>query len=295
MTADTITKIDRLWLEITGKCNLECVHCYADSGPLGNHGTMTAGDWSGVIDDARKLGASVQLIGGEPTKHPQFSEILGHAIEAGIGVEVYSNLVTISAGMWELFRAPNVSLAFSYYSKDSGPHNALTRRNSHASTRSNAAKAVELGIPIRAGIIDTGGGHADGARADLADLGITTVRVDRIRGVGRAGGNDVSELCGRCGRGVAAVGPDGDVWPCVMSRWLSVGNVRMSPLPEILAGRAMARTVATIPLTGQSCDPECSPASPTGGCAPRGAIGQACDPNTECTPGSPGSECSPRT
>lgn len=276
MTADTLTKIDRLWLEITGKCQLECVHCYADSGPLRDHGTMTAADWFGVINDACALGASVQFIGGEPTKHPQFFEILGHAIDLGIGIEVYSNLVTIPPGVWDLFRAPKVSLAFSYYSKHSGPHDAMTGRSSHAQTRRNAAMAVELGIPIRAGIIDTGGGHVDGARADLAELGITTVRVDRVRGLGRAGGIDVSELCGRCGRGVAAVGPDGDVWPCVMSRWLSVGNVRMSPLPEILAGRAMARAVATIPASG----PEAAQA--------------ICQPHQECSPGTEGSHCTPR-
>jgi hypothetical protein len=162
-----------------------------------------------------------------------------------------------------------VSLAFSYYSKDSGAHNAMTRRSSHAPTRANAAKAVELGIPIRAGIVDTGGGHVEGARADLAELGITTVGVDRVRAVGRAGGKDVSELCGHCGRGVAAVGPDGDVWPCVFSRWLSVGNVRMSPLPAILAGRAMARTVATIPVTKGPCDPGAACAPDAYPCQPK--------------------------
>ena len=33
-----------LWLEITGKCQLECTHCYADSGPKGTHGTMATRD-----------------------------------------------------------------------------------------------------------------------------------------------------------------------------------------------------------------------------------------------------------
>lgn len=27
-----------LWLEITGRCQLACAHCYADSGPTGTHG-----------------------------------------------------------------------------------------------------------------------------------------------------------------------------------------------------------------------------------------------------------------
>ncbi|MGH3779149.1 MAG: radical SAM protein [Pseudonocardiaceae bacterium] len=57
-----------VWLEITGKCQLECVHCYADSGPQGTHGTMTTEDWVVVIGQAAALGTRmIQFIGGEPT------------------------------------------------------------------------------------------------------------------------------------------------------------------------------------------------------------------------------------
>jgi len=171
-----------------------------------------------VVDDAKSLGASmVQFIGGEPTMHPQFPAILRHAVHTGIEVEVYTNLVHVTDEVWELLTAPKVSLAFSYYSKDAMQHNAVTMRNSHSATRRNAAKAASLRIPIRAGVIDTGAGQVDGAKEDLRTLGITKIGVDRIRAVGRGGGNDVSELCGRCGQGVAAVSPDGKVWPCVLA------------------------------------------------------------------------------
>jgi MoaA/NifB/PqqE/SkfB family radical SAM enzyme len=150
-------------------------------------------------------------------------------------------------------------------------------RSSHSATRRNAVKAVSLGIPIRAGVIDTGAGQVDGAKEDLRALGITRIGVDRVRAVGRGGGNDISELCGRCGQGVAAIGPDGEVWPCVFSRWMPVGNVLTSSLAEILAGRAMAEAVALIPNgRRRSCGPDC-------------------DPNTACSPGSPPSSCDPRT
>jgi MoaA/NifB/PqqE/SkfB family radical SAM enzyme len=88
----------------------------------------------------------------------------------------------------------------------------------------------------------------------------------------------VAELCGRCGRGVAAISPDGDVWPCVFSRWIPVGNVLTSPLAEILAGQAMADAVASIPNGRQA---ECEP--------------DLCEPDIMCTPGSPPSSCAPRT
>ncbi len=57
-----------LELEITGFCQLKCVHCYAESGPHGGHGTMTAEDWEKVIDQAAEIGIRmIQFIGGEPT------------------------------------------------------------------------------------------------------------------------------------------------------------------------------------------------------------------------------------
>ncbi len=267
-------RLQRIWAELTGNCQLACIHCYADSGPSGSHGKMTAKDWMNVVDDAKSLGASmVQFIGGEPTMHPQFPAILRHAIRTGIEVEVYTNLVHVTDEVWELLTAPEVSLAFSYYSQDAARHNAVTLRGSHSATRRNAAKAVSLRIPIRGGVIDTGAGQADGAKDDLRAMGITRIGVDRIRAVGRGGGNDISELCGRCGKGVAAVSPDGEVWPCVFSRWMPVGNVLTSSLADILAGRAMADAVASIP---------------NGRRAP-------CDPDAQCSPGSPPSSCGPRT
>jgi MoaA/NifB/PqqE/SkfB family radical SAM enzyme len=267
-------RVQRIWAELTGNCQLACIHCYADSGPSGSHGRMTAGNWMDVVDDAKSLGASmVQFIGGEPTMHPQFPAILRHAVRTGIEIEVYTNLVHVTNEVWDLLTAPNVSLAFSYYSRDTAQHNAVTMRNSHSATRRNAARAVSLGIPIRAGVIDTGAGQVDGAKEDLRALGITRMGVDRIRAVGRGGGNDMSELCGRCGQGVAAVSPDGEVWPCVFSRWMPVGNVLINSLAEIMAGRAMADAVASIP-DGRRGD---------------------CEPDAQCSPGSPPSSCQPRT
>jgi MoaA/NifB/PqqE/SkfB family radical SAM enzyme len=229
-----------------------------------------------VVDDAQALGVGmVQFIGGEPTMHPQFPTILRHALGPGIEVEVYSNLVHITDEVWELLRAPGASLAFSYYSDNPEQHNAVTLRPSHAATRRNVAKAVGFGIPIRAGVIDAGTGQVPSAEADLRALGVTRIAVDRIRAVGRGGGgtNDPGELCGRCGKGVAAIGPDGDVWPCIFSRWMNVGNVLTAPLSQILTGAAMAEALAHIPAQRA----------------------RACDPETECQPGSPPSSCQPRS
>lgn len=286
MIRQTALKTDFLWLEITGRCQLECAHCYAESGPAGAHGAMTAQDWLSVIDQAADLGVSmIQLIGGEPTMHPQFADLLAHAVSRRLAIEVYTNLVRVRNSWWDLFACPQVSLATSYYSDAPGEHDAVTRRpGSHARTRANIAEAVRRGIPLRAGIIATGDGRAaEQARAELTALGITSIGTDHVRQVGRAGQSDgpgVSQLCGNCGRGVAAVSPTGEVWPCVFARWMPAGNVLHARLSDILSGPLMAQVVAqiaardTVPDGTSMCIPRaCNPSRP---CAP--------DSNDGCRP-----------
>lgn len=270
-----MTTVDLLELEITGFCQLACRHCYADAGAHGTHGTMTPGDWRSVVDQAAALGVDrVQLIGGEPTLHPDFAELLCYALDAGRRVEVFSNLVQVTDAWWELFAHPNVSLATSYYSDQASGHEQVTgRRGSHARTRANIAEAVRRQIPIRVGIIDMlDGQRVEQAGADLEALGVTNVGTDRLRGVGRGTQTtpDVSQLCGLCGRGKAAISPDGDVWPCVLARWMHAGNVRRQPLADILSAPTMREHVAAIPDHGSTrCKPD---------------DGEVCNP-TFCRPG----------
>ncbi|HEY8201932.1 MAG TPA: radical SAM protein, partial [Actinomycetota bacterium] len=115
------------WLEITGRCQLRCVHCYADSGPTGSHGTMSVRDWQRVIDDVTTVGArSIQFIGGEPTTHPSFVQLVEHASLTGLEVEIFSNLLDIRPEWWDLFSRRGVTLATSYYSDQSAEHEEIT-------------------------------------------------------------------------------------------------------------------------------------------------------------------------
>jgi MoaA/NifB/PqqE/SkfB family radical SAM enzyme len=104
-----VSDVSFIWLEVTGRCQLECQHCYAASGPSGTHGSMTSADWRRVIDEAAGLGVGmVQFIGGEPTLHPDLPELLDHALAGGLAVEVFSNLVHVTPSLWERFTRPGV-------------------------------------------------------------------------------------------------------------------------------------------------------------------------------------------
>ncbi len=259
-----------MWMEITGKCQLECIHCYADSRPQGTHGTMALADWQRVIGEAAELGvARIQFIGGEPTLHPGLAVLVRHALDTGVEVEVFSNLVSVPGRLWSVFELPGVRLATSYYSPDAADHDTITSRTSHDRTLSNMRQAVRRGIPLRVGVIGVRQGQRTGrAVTELRSLGIDDVAVDIVRRVGRGGsgqGTRMADLCGRCANGVLAVSPNGAAWPCVFSRWLTIGNVLEMSLSDINRHASPERQKLAAFFTGREAA-RCAPDD--GGCTP---------------------------
>lgn len=286
-----------LWLEITGKCQLNCAHCYADSGPLGTHGLMTVEQWKAVIDQAVDVGVKwVQFIGGEPTLHPGLVDLIHYCLARTMRVEVFSNLVTIRDDLWEVFSCPGVSLATSFYSDSMTEHEQITgRRGSYLKTTKGITEAVSRGIPIRVGVIGVRSGqHVEEAVKDLKALGVSDIGIDYLRQVGRGQRDErqsVSQLCGNCANGVLAIGPDGLVWPCVFTRWLPVGNIREASLRSIMQSRNLIQTredlVSSFKLRQGDCRPTCGP-----NCSP--CFPESCGPCTPiCTPRDCTPDCAP--
>jgi MoaA/NifB/PqqE/SkfB family radical SAM enzyme len=278
-------RLSFLWLEITGRCQLVCRHCYAESGPWGTHGNMTTSDWMRVIDQARGLGAATALfIGGEPTLHPDLPTLIGHVLEQGMGVEVFSNLVRVPERLWRVFTTPGVRLATSYYSPDMSEHDAVTGRRSHERTLDNIREALHRGIPLRVGIVAVRDSQRvrDAVR-QLKGLGVADVGIDRVREVGRAmrsGQHSLDQLCGACAGDKLAVSRAGDVSPCVFARWLVLGNVHYSSLAEIHGGpvAASVRSAMEVAFADRTTE---GPRA----CQPDGSPGPGpCDPHYSCNP-----------
>ena len=303
-----------IWLELTGRCQLNCVHCYADSGPTQGHGTMATDDWLRIIDQAAEHGvAMVSMIGGEPTSHPDFADLLEHALAMDLEVEVFTNLFHVADRLWTLFSLPGVRLATSYYSDDPVQHDTVTGRpGSYTRTRQNIAQAVVRRIPIRVGIIGLADAQrTDQARRELEAIGVPAEAIgyDALRAFGRGaqGLPNEADTCGKCGHSTAAVLPDGTVAPCVFTRTAKAGSVLASPLGDVLSGDQFAEQVARLdtlrqrhasmspctpnlcnPQCGPTCSPACTPCGP-GNCQPT-----RCAPQYSCGPCSPQDRtCSP--
>jgi len=268
-----------VWLEITGKCQLNCTHCYAGSSPAGRHGTLTVPEWEHVISSTAASGVQmVQFIGGEPTLHPALPHLINHALDHGLRAEVFTNLVHLTPALWAAFTQPGVSLATSWYTDDPAQHQQITGRNTHARTWTHITECVRRGVPLRAGVITSilAGQRDREALAMLAALGIPA-STDHLRDLGRGSRPDPTALCGGCGDKVACIGPDGTVHPCPMARWVNAGHVR-DGVAAALTHAGPAALAAGLPRTSP-------PTSP----APL----QACGPDTYCDPNYCNPKCVP--
>ncbi len=239
------------WLEITPSCTLKCKHCYVASMPGLGHGKMRFKDWTRVLDQLHELDCiTIQFIGGEPTIHPHFCELVEYAAQLGFGIEVYSNLAGITERMWSLFELHAVHLACSFYSDTPEVHDEITTTTgSFSKTLSNIKKALALGLTLRVGMIDMQEGQRlPEGKVLLQELGVKNIGIDRIRGVGRGGAiapeDPVAVLCGACANSKCAVTASGEVYPCVFARSFPVGNVLNQSMGEILHDTALVDTRA---------------------------------------------------
>jgi MoaA/NifB/PqqE/SkfB family radical SAM enzyme len=263
------------WLEITPNCQLTCEHCYVTSRPGLGHGKLKVVDWKNAMDSLRSLGVKhIQFIGGEPTTHPYFCELVEYAAERGFSVEVYSNLVGITQRMWCSFTHYQVGIATSFYSTQAHIHDAITHvQGSYRKTLENIKKILALGLSLRVGIIDIREDQdVPAAEAFLTHLGVDPARisVDRVRGVGRglnlASEDAVSALCGKCTSGRCVITAEGTVYPCIMARSFPLGSVLEQNIEAILSGETFKSTCETLNFAfavrnraGADCNPDCSP------------------------------------
>jgi MoaA/NifB/PqqE/SkfB family radical SAM enzyme len=277
--------LDFLWLELTNRCNLQCLHCYADSGPRAEiPNALTKVEREQLITASFGIGCRrIQFIGGEPTLNKDLQALIELARHTGYDlIEVYSNLTHLSDDLLRCFEQFDVHVATSIYAPSAEVHDAITKVNgSFRRTVQNMRKLSAAGIKLRASIIEMpqNDGLTDATVSFLKhELHVHTVKVDRLRHFGRAGAGDkdMHELCGACAKGTLCVGVDGKVSPCIMSKHWGVGSIRETSLAEIVYSsrlnkfRTDLRRIAAQPERSATSQDGCGPdeCTPIIGCPP---------------------------
>ncbi|MGH2626195.1 MAG: radical SAM protein, partial [Anaerolineales bacterium] len=196
--AETRQRLDFLWLELTERCNLRCVHCYAGSGPALKDGPMQAEDHLRVLREAAQAGCRrVQFTGGEATLHPAFSALVDEAKALGFErIEVYTNATQLNDERVSFLREHGVRVAVSFYSHREEVHESITRVPGSFRRTVAAIKALLAAeVPVRVGLIRMRPNQDDvPATLDfLAALGVApdAVGMDDVRPAGRGCGDSL--------------------------------------------------------------------------------------------------------
>jgi radical SAM protein with 4Fe4S-binding SPASM domain len=216
----------QLFVELTAKCNEQCVHCYAESSPA----RVEALAWPeirNVLEDAKALDFDlVQLTGGDPLISPHCVQAVEFAEEIGIPrIEIYTNGLALRGRTYDCLRELAPSFAFSFYSDGLNVRVGVVsmEQNQH-----DASKTHEylLGLGVRddsiafAQMRDVGRGEATSSEVDARPAGVQSGGVESARP--------------RNFGGSAAVSYDGQVYPCIFSRHLLLGSIYETSLETIL-------------------------------------------------------------
>jgi radical SAM protein with 4Fe4S-binding SPASM domain len=256
---------DFIWLEVTRECNLFCQHCYADAGFDYDGIPSKIEFWQRVLSEFRRVGFSaVQLIGGEPHLCEDLVvEIVESANSMRFGfIEVFSNLTLLSERLIECYRDNNVTVAFSIYGHTSGAHDSVTGSpGSFKATMKNLLKLCDEGVKTRPALIamPSNIGQIQDTAKFLRRLGYSCNGHESIRPIGRGAQlvslqSDFWDRCrfhapqfstnrslferaqrfNSCWAGKLLITSEGDVFPCVMGREESIGNIKIDSVDAVL-------------------------------------------------------------
>ncbi len=104
----------------TQRCNLKCVHCYAQSEDRNYGGEMNTEEAKAMIDDLAAWGAPVLLFsGGEPTMRKDLLELMQYAKDKGMRVVISTNGTLITPELAQAFA--KIGLSYVGISLDGGP------------------------------------------------------------------------------------------------------------------------------------------------------------------------------
>lgn len=250
--------------ELTYRCNLDCVHCYATSRE--RPGEMNAAEVAAGLEQLAGLGCLfLNLTGGEALMRRDILDIIRIAKGLNFAVRLLTNGVLLEPAMADrLAELGLISVEISLYALDPAVHDAITRRpGSHSMTMAGIRAALDRGlnVAIKTMIMRSNvrefEGLAEFARSAGARFVFDYILVPADNGArpmdehglnedeltafilarGRPGvpsadtPPDSEPLCGAGATGLA-VTPDGDVLPCLAIR-RNIGNIRTRPLAEI--------------------------------------------------------------
>jgi AdoMet-dependent heme synthase len=282
-------------LDLTYRCNEQCIHCYLDHE---DHGEMTTAEIKNLLSEMAEAGVFIlTLSGGEIFMRKDCFEILEHARSLTFCIKLKTNAVLIREAQAARLRDLGVqSVQISIYSHRSEVHDAITKVRGSLQRSIQAVRFLKSqGLRvILANVLMTENVHDyRGVRALADELGVEctldptiTPKMDGDRGIlnlnaGEAALSelfrdemfvgDAEEFCAPppppnadtlatlpCSAGHTScyISPYGEFYPCVQFP-LSCGNVRQQRFIDIWRDSEQLKEVRSIRLKDLSSCSQC--------------------------------------
>ena len=174
--------------ELTYACNLACVHCLSSSGRR-DPGELTPAEARAVVDDLAAMQVFyVNIGGGEPMLRPDFFDLVGYAVECGVGVKFSTNGTRITpARARQLAAMEYLDVQVSIDGATAATNDAVRGEGSFAAARRAMDNLAAAGFgPFKISVVVTRHNVAElDALAALADSYGAQLRLTRLRPSGR--------------------------------------------------------------------------------------------------------------
>lgn len=242
-------KVNFVWIEITQNCNLMCRHCYEGATRTEKKAEMSFENYGFIIDFLVKLGVKrIQLVGGEPLVHSKIVEFIKYAIGKFDFIEIYTNGTLLNEELLDLIENNKINLAFSIYSDKKEIHDFVTQtKGSYDITSERIKQVMKRKINFRTASVemrdvpryiypaDVGIHRSDlprlSGRADLSLYTRDMIKRKLITQKTFAKPLDAkffmqSRVVHNCFSEKFYIDCELNVYPCVMERRFSYGNLR---------------------------------------------------------------------
>jgi len=259
------------WLEPTDRCNLFCVHCFAESRSGINEVELSTEKWLSIIDELDEIGVErVVFTGGEPLLRKDLFQLLEHACSKNSFqyIQILTNATLFAASpLLDLIAEKGIGVGLSFYSNKPEVHDKVTRTpGSWEKTVKGIKLLIDRGIKPAANIVLTriNEDGLDETRRFLVSLGLENddIMSNVVLPTGRGCHSDYrvknydyllrkaytpedcfgpggwSDYLGTCWRGKFAIKANGKLIPCTMCREVEIGDVSIGRLSEIIESGA---------------------------------------------------------
>jgi MoaA/NifB/PqqE/SkfB family radical SAM enzyme len=138
-------------IELTGRCNFRCIHCYNEkAGEVGEE--LSTAQWKDILDQITEAGTLFLLItGGEPLVREDAVEIYRYAVKKGIIVTFFTNASLVNDDLIKVLKKyPPRKVEITMYGASEEMYRRITGRTGvFRECTANIEKLVASKVPVQ--------------------------------------------------------------------------------------------------------------------------------------------------